>query len=737
MRGLRGAVSVLAIIVGLGGLGALPTALPTAKAQQPQQQKAQAPTNTGIAYQIFVNANSAVSAGNYRSAMEALTVIGEAAKDMPEVLHTLAVAELLSGPDMQGTAFMHASSAAASGEPLYQAVRLLADPSLTLNAGNGRLLLTEAGAAQLRDVAARLASGGDNARRLAGLLSKTEPDGSNPVYPLRLVGGPDLMSASSGKLFTVSVDQRRFRAVEPKLLERMEDVATTNLNLIIEREQWARRLQEVSNRVQQLVQNFDRLDEKGRAELKAAAIELANLAQKMTSKIEQEKKNATEIQAFFKVLRNPDIEKQIADQRAKVAEVQNLVNTANSQLRDVETRVKDKETQLSDKTKLLSALEVRLQKVQEDVAVREQQLGQLQGELSTRRSEQTKADQREKELLSRKAAGEEVASQLAKIQAEKLNLERTVVELEQRRQAAELQLAAAKQEGQQLASAKGVKLDANIQFGEYHALIIGNDNYSGWPKLVTAVNDATVLADTLSKKYGFKTRLITDAKRQDIIAALEDYQDKLTDKDNLLLFYAGHGVIDENGTGYWVPVDGAAKEEGKALRTGNFVPHQEVATIIGRIRVKHLLLITDSCYSGALADALVNIKSNQMASRDSGGVASVVSANASDRGAQLYLAHMAKTTARVVITSGANEPVRDRLRLSDRNSVFARALFEALNGDNKGVIEGAEVFNAIRRSVIATATATLTPKDRNFESQTPKYAQVPGFSGDFLFVPRS
>src|SRR5262249_41504400 len=159
----------------------------------------------------------------------------------------------------------------------------------------------------------------------------------------------------------------------------------------------------------------------------------------------------------------------------------------------------------------------------------------------------------------------------------------------------ELQLAAAKQEGQQLASAKGVKLDANIQFGEYHALVIGNDNYIGWPKLVTAANDATVLADTLNKKYGFKTRLITDAKRQDIIAALEDYQDKLTDKDNLLLFYAGHGVIDENGTGYWVPVDGAAKEEGKSLRTGNFVPHQEVATIIGRIRVKHLLLITDSC----------------------------------------------------------------------------------------------------------------------------------------------
>src|SRR5262249_25506623 len=154
-----------------------------------------------------------------------------------------------------------------------------------------------------------------------------------------------------------------------------------------------------------------------------------------------------------------------ADQRAKVAEVQNLVNTANSQLRDVESRVKEKDAQLSDKTKLLSALEVRLQKVQEDVAVREQQLGQLQGELGTRRNEQNLADQREKELLSRKAAGEEVAGQLVKIQAEKLNLERTVAELEQRRQAAELQLAAAKQEGQQLTSAKGVQLSANITFG--------------------------------------------------------------------------------------------------------------------------------------------------------------------------------------------------------------------------------------------------------------------------------
>ncbi len=69
------------------------------------------------------------------------------------------------------------------------------------------------------------------------------------------------------------------------------------------------------------------------------------------------------------------------------------------------------------------------------------------------------------------------------------------------------------------ASAQDVKLP-EIEFGRYHALVIGNNDYQNLPKLNTAVSDATATAKLLREKYGFDVKLLVDATRLDILRSL-------------------------------------------------------------------------------------------------------------------------------------------------------------------------------------------------------------------------
>ena len=84
----------------------------------------------------------------------------------------------------------------------------------------------------------------------------------------------------------------------------------------------------------------------------------------------------------------------------------------------------------------------------------------------------------------------------------------------------------------------------NINYGDYYALIIGNNDYDYLPKLKTAINDANEISSILSSKYDFKeVILLENATRKEILVAMYDLK-KLSFKDNLFIYYAGHGEID-------------------------------------------------------------------------------------------------------------------------------------------------------------------------------------------------
>ncbi len=262
------------------------------------------------------------------------------------------------------------------------------------------------------------------------------------------------------------------------------------------------------------------------------------------------------------------------------------------------------------------------------------------------------------------------------------------------------------------AGVQGKPLLPDIPFGNYHALLIGNKDYKFWPRLDTPENDARKTAELLSRKYGFKTKVLLNASRYDILKALNDLRKELTEKDNLLIYYAGHGHLDEKiGRGYWVPTDGELDSN------ANWISTLAITDILSTIPAKHILIVADTCYSGALTrSSLARLE-----------------AGLSDEARFNWLKILAEKRSRTVLTSGDLKPVLDGG--GGQHSIFAKALINVLQ-ENEDILEGQRLYQQISARVAYAAAAVMT--DAGPVEQVPQYAPIKYAgheSGDFLFVP--
>ncbi len=234
----------------------------------------------------------------------------------------------------------------------------------------------------------------------------------------------------------------------------------------------------------------------------------------------------------------------------------------------------------------------------------------------------------------------------------------------------------------------------------FHALVIGNNAYTSLPDLGTAIFDAQVVADVLKHKYGFKVTLLLDAARIDILKAMAKYRYSLTENDNLLIYYAGHGHLDRAAErGYWLPVDAA--EASKA----NWVSTADITDMLKVSDAWHVLVVTNSCYSGTLVREAV--------SPVEGGGDHLAS-----------LRRLAEKKSRTVLTSGGLEPVTDGG--GSGPSAFAKSFIDTLRRNN-GVMDAESVFKMVREFVVVSS-------DQSLEYTNVHEAGHDG--GDFVFIPR-
>ncbi|KKL56462.1 hypothetical protein LCGC14_2245180, partial [marine sediment metagenome] len=231
--------------------------------------------------------------------------------------------------------------------------------------------------------------------------------------------------------------------------------------------------------------------------------------------------------------------------------------------------------------------------------------------------------------------------------------------------------------------------------GNYYALIIGVDEYihPSIKNLENPIIDATALRDILISEYTFQDEnvsLLKNAKRGDIILALDYLANKLTPDDNLLIFYAGHGWWDETANiGYWLPSDAAQTNKTAWFRNSTLCDY------LKEIKSKHTLLIADACFGGSIfksrsvfydADKAIN---------------------------KLY-----ELSSRKAMTSGTLTEVPDR-------SAFTRYLIERLSENTDKYLSSEQLFSSFRMAVINNSDAI------------PQYGEIRNVGdegGDFIFL---
>ncbi len=229
----------------------------------------------------------------------------------------------------------------------------------------------------------------------------------------------------------------------------------------------------------------------------------------------------------------------------------------------------------------------------------------------------------------------------------------------------------------------------------YYGLIIGIDNYKDENilDLDNPVKDAEKLRQTLIDHYNFNEENISflqNATREVIIRNLDALSNEIGPEDNLLIFYAGHGVWDpESNNGYWLPSD--ADEDVKI----NWFRNSTLVDYLKEINSKHTLLITDACFSGSIFKMRSAFGNREKAYE------------------KLY-----ELPSRKAMTSGSLTKVPDR-------SSFTRFLIQRLEENDETYLSSEQLFSSFRIAVI------------NNSDVIPQYGEIENVGdegGDFIFL---
>jgi hypothetical protein len=247
--------------------------------------------------------------------------------------------------------------------------------------------------------------------------------------------------------------------------------------------------------------------------------------------------------------------------------------------------------------------------------------------------------------------------------------------------------------------------EATPSQGRYYALVIGNSNYRHVAPLKTAAEDARAVEAALRQRYGFETTLLLDADRRQVVSALNSFRPAAGGNANLLVYYAGHGRCErEADKGYWLPVD--ARPDDKA----GWISADDVNANAKAVPAPHVLIVADSCYSGAVGRAAEPRLSELSAppARDK------------------FIEKMYAAKSRTLMASGGSEPAEDGV--GGKHSLFAAAFLRGLSEMGPETFTATELF---RDYVRAGAAGTA--------NRTPEYNPLGNSGhdgGDFVFVRR-
>jgi hypothetical protein len=227
---------------------------------------------------------------------------------------------------------------------------------------------------------------------------------------------------------------------------------------------------------------------------------------------------------------------------------------------------------------------------------------------------------------------------------------------------------------EELASMKLQKVAAAPTASFRKALVIGNDNYSGVSKLVNARHDANSVGRTLSE-LGYKVMVKNDLNEKEMKATLRQFKNDLEGGDEVIFFYAGHGV-QLGSTNYLLPID--IKGDSEDQVRDDAIQLQRLLDDMNEKKVKLTLAIIDACRDNPFPKS----------GRTIGG-----------RG-------LAPTTAvtgqMIIFSAGSGQQALDKLGANDKNpnGLFTRMLLSEMKAPSVRVDN---MIRDVRRKVVEAA----------------------------------
>lgn len=381
------------------------------------------------------------------------------------------------------------------------------------------------------------------------------------------------------------------------------------------------------------------------------------------------------------------------------------INLILAEQQSLQARMESTQGQLATYQQQLLESDRRIQQQETDIQDRQNEINRLQEDQQKRESAQTmslQAQLGDRDIELARTQGRNAALD-AEVNAMQMELER----LRNQLSLVDTSTAIAMRGTNPIPLRRLPRPDIpDVDFGNYYALIIGNNNYPQFANLATPINDARAMAKLLEDKYQFKTQILINADRYTILQTLNSFRERLTEKDNFLLYYAGHGTLDEkNDRGHWLPVDASPTSQ------ANWISNVTITDYINTMTAKHIMVIADSCYSGTL---IRSVRTNL-----EGGKSKKMEIE--------FYKRLAKIASRTALTSGGTVPVMDGG--GGDHSIFANSLLQALE-TNSGIIQGPDLFLEVHQRVLASGNNDI--------------GQVPSFNviqntGDlgapFFFVP--
>jgi tetratricopeptide (TPR) repeat protein len=231
---------------------------------------------------------------------------------------------------------------------------------------------------------------------------------------------------------------------------------------------------------------------------------------------------------------------------------------------------------------------------------------------------------------------------------------------------------------------------------QYHAIIIAAKDYadSRIQDLENPVKDAAEFKTILETQYTFSSgniETLYNKSREEIMQSIIQKSNALGENDNLVIFYAGHGIAEKDRfgdvDGYWIP-SSAIKGN-----TATYISTDDIRKSLKRSNSKHILVIADACFSGAFTREL-----------------------SSD--AEVGIQKQYNVPSRKIMASGNLEPVPD-------NSRFIYYLKKSLKENKQKYLTAKKLFDGFYEAIL------------NNSDTSPQYAAIKNVGdegGEFVFI---